>query len=213
MYLYFKRTREATIEYVRAKTVLDDIILSFNKDLKMQEEDIRDVADGSKKASLENRQIIEEIKSEISEIMNQLMNLTKTKKSLLDNYDVVQKNVDDLMSQRMIILEKLRELKSSKDTVELADTTIKLAIPIRKEDALAPLTETELKILNLLAIEGNKTAPQIKGRIHLTREHTARLMKKLFSDGYVERKTSKIPYVYLLNKEMEELLGTKRAIN
>jgi hypothetical protein len=213
MYLYFKRTREATIEYVRAKTVLDDIILSFNKDLKMVEEDIRDVADGSKNASLENRRIIEEIKLDISEIMNQLMNLIKTKRSLLDNYDVVQKNVDDLMSQRMIILEKLRELKSSKDIVELVDIPRKLAIPIRKEDALAPLTETELKILNLLAIEGNKTAPQIKGRIHLTREHTARLMKKLFSDGYVERKTGKIPYVYLLNKEMEELLGTKRAIN
>jgi hypothetical protein len=179
----------------------------------MVEEDIRDVADGSKNASLENRRIIEEIKLDISEIMNQLMNLIKTKRSLLDNYDVVQKNVDDLMSQRMIILEKLRELKSSKDIVELVDIPRKLAIPIRKEDALAPLTETELKILNLLAIEGNKTAPQIKGRIHLTREDTARLMKKLFSDGYVERKTGKIPYVYLLNKEMEELLGTKRAIN
>jgi len=55
-------------------------------------------------------------------------------------------------------------------------------------------------------LEGPKTAPEIKDRIRLSREHTARLMKKLYEEGYLERDTSKIPFKYRVKKEMEKLL-------
>jgi DNA-binding Lrp family transcriptional regulator len=34
--------------------------------------------------------------------------------------------------------------------------------------------------------------PEIKGKIKLSREHTARLMKKLYESGYLERETSHV---------------------
>jgi DNA-binding Lrp family transcriptional regulator len=61
-------------------------------------------------------------------------------------------------------------------------------------------------VLEILALEGPKTAPEIKDRIKLSREHTARLMKKVYEEGYVERGTTKIPFKYRIKKEMEKLL-------
>jgi DNA-binding Lrp family transcriptional regulator len=60
--------------------------------------------------------------------------------------------------------------------------------------------------LKLLADDSPKTAPEIREEIKLTREHTARLMKKLYEEGYLERSTQKIPYTYRIKKEMLKLL-------
>jgi len=79
-------------------------------------------------------------------------------------------------------------------------------IPIKREKALARLTPTEIAVLEMLASEGAKTAPEIKERVKLSREHTARLMKKLYEEGYLERDTSKIPFKYSVKKEMEKFL-------
>ncbi|HDD70352.1 MAG TPA: MarR family transcriptional regulator, partial [Candidatus Bathyarchaeota archaeon] len=65
---------------------------------------------------------------------------------------------------------------------------------------------TELTVLEMLSSEGPKTAPEIKERIKLSREHTARLMKKLYEEGYLERDTNKIPFKYRIKKEMEKIL-------
>jgi DNA-binding MarR family transcriptional regulator len=79
-------------------------------------------------------------------------------------------------------------------------------IPIRRDKAIAALTDTELSVLEMLSTEGPKTAPEIKEKVHLSREHTARLMKKLYEEGYLERETGKIPFKYSIKKEMGKLL-------
>jgi DNA-binding IclR family transcriptional regulator len=58
----------------------------------------------------------------------------------------------------------------------------------------------------MLSKEGAKTAPEIKERVRLSREHTARLMKKLYEEGYLEREAGKIPFKYSIKKEMEKLM-------
>jgi predicted HTH transcriptional regulator len=79
-------------------------------------------------------------------------------------------------------------------------------IPIRRDKALAALTETEVAVLEFLSAEGPKTAPEIKEKVQLSREHTARLMKKLYEEGYLERETYKLPFKYRVKAEMEKLL-------
>jgi DNA-binding Lrp family transcriptional regulator len=88
----------------------------------------------------------------------------------------------------------------------IPEPNVQTVIPIKRDRALAPLTETELSVLEMLASEGPKTAPEIKDRVKLSREHTARLMKKLYEGGYLERDTTKIPFKYSVKKEMEALL-------
>jgi DNA-binding MarR family transcriptional regulator len=79
-------------------------------------------------------------------------------------------------------------------------------ILIKRDKAMAALTDTELAVLEMLSTEGPKTAPEIKERVQHSREHTARLMKKLYEEGYLERETGKIPFKYSVKKEMEKLL-------
>ena len=71
---------------------------------------------------------------------------------------------------------------------------------------MAALTDTEIAVLEMLIKDGPKTAPEIKEKINLSREHTGRLMKKLYEEGYLERGSGKIPFRYSIKKEMEILL-------
>lgn len=64
---------------------------------------------------------------------------------------------------------------------------------------LGALTPTELAILRLLVREGSKSAPDICHHLQKSREHAARLMKKMYDEGYVEREMAKLPYKYKLS--------------
>ncbi len=59
-------------------------------------------------------------------------------------------------------------------------------------------TPTELQVLALLSEQGPKSAPEIGHLVGRSREHSARLMKKLFEEGYVKRDQSRIPFRYSL---------------
>ena len=74
------------------------------------------------------------------------------------------------------------------------------------EDTLAKLTPTERGVLELLA-NGGKAAPEIGRIVAKSREHTARLMKSLFEQGFVEREANRQPYEYRLNEKVREVLG------
>jgi DNA-binding Lrp family transcriptional regulator len=86
-------------------------------------------------------------------------------------------------------------------------------VPIKRDKAMASLTDTEVEVLEFLSAEGPKTAPEIKEKVRLSREHTARLMKKLYEEGYLERETGKLPFKYSIKKEMEKLLKKPESQN
>jgi predicted HTH transcriptional regulator len=103
---------------------------------------------------------------------------------------------------------KVADLQEQVQKLSLApELKVEPVIPIKRDKAMAALTNTEVAVLEMLAAEGAKTAPEIKERVQLSREHTARLMKKLYEEGYLERETGKIPFKYKVKKEMERLLG------
>jgi len=61
------------------------------------------------------------------------------------------------------------------------------------------LDETELAVINLLNNK-SRSSVEIKDLISKSREHAARLMKKLFDLGLVARDNSKRPFVYQLTE-------------
>lgn len=71
------------------------------------------------------------------------------------------------------------------------------------------MTETENRILQFLLVEGPMTAPDIEKQIGKTREHTSRLMKKLWREGYVERDTHTMPFIYKPTKGLKRILDEK----
>jgi predicted HTH transcriptional regulator len=116
----------------------------------------------------------------------------------------LNKDIADLKEKFNDVTRIQQELK--KQVFEIPETKIETAIPIKRERALAPLTETELHVLEIIAEGGEKTAPEIKDLIKLTREHSARLVKKLYEEGYLERSTEKTPYAYRVKEEMLKIL-------
>ncbi len=62
------------------------------------------------------------------------------------------------------------------------------------------LTETEQEILRQISVR-NLTTKDLQSSLGKTREHTARLLKKLFDAGYIERDQSTKPYSYRLTKK------------
>jgi DNA-binding MarR family transcriptional regulator len=57
---------------------------------------------------------------------------------------------------------------------------------------------------------GEGSVPEIRDRIGKTREHTARLLKKLFDRGFIDRNTSGMPYRYNIRKEIRELIKEQK---
>jgi hypothetical protein len=64
-------------------------------------------------------------------------------------------------------------------------------------------TPTELQVLTMLANEGPKSAPEIGRIVGRSREHTARLMKRLFEEGYIRRDQTRIPFRYSLVERLK----------
>ena len=79
-------------------------------------------------------------------------------------------------------------------------------IPVEGDNILQQITGTELEVLKMIVDLGEGTVPEIKGVIGKTREHTARLLKKLYEKGYIDRNTSSMPYRYSIRKEIRELI-------
>lgn len=55
------------------------------------------------------------------------------------------------------------------------------------------------------------TSRDIQITLNKSREHTSRLMKKFFDDGYVQRNTSSKPYTYSITNKGKERLGLVEA--
>lgn len=214
--LYYRRIRKTQEAYEDAKSVVGDVIISFNKQLERQEERLDAVAQKIDVVSSKSGKIVKEMKhrdGRMVDLTSKIKATLETERKLSTRLKEVDGRIGDLVTTQKAMLQKIEgfEKKAEREIPVMPEAKIEAAIPIKKERALAPLTETELNLLEILAKEGRKTAPEIRERIKLTREHTARLMKKLYEDGYLERETQKIPYTYRIREEMLKILRKREA--
>jgi hypothetical protein len=83
--------------------------------------------------------------------------------------------------------------------IQIIPVPRKILLPGGETGSLSSITTpTELQVLALLSDQGPKSAPEIGNLVSRSREHSARLMKKLFEEGYVKRDQSRIPFRYSL---------------
>ena len=211
---YYKQISKAKKEYDKAKGIIEDIVLSFNRELKREANRLEIITykvDGSlakSDNSIERIKNIEKIVLPIKEKINKINEITSTFLSTTSRIEKHIQNFDDSNQKINNRIEKLEEKMTS--LTELPEIIRESVIPIRREKALGAITDTEIKVLEVLSLEGGKTAPEMKNKINLSREHTARLMKKLYEKGYLERETGKIPFRYRVKKEMEKFLNNSK---
>ncbi|MDG6222725.1 MAG: MarR family transcriptional regulator [Candidatus Bathyarchaeota archaeon] len=216
LFLYYKRIITLRHEYHNAKGIVSDIVVSIDNQLMRQKEGVLYVAHKIEKVAVENQEVakkVEEYEEKLIKISNRITDFPSDfEEKFSGQINEIRNEFEGIKETQEKVFEKLVEIEKIKYERHAPDVKIKAAIPIKKEKALEPLTETELIVLETIGKEGEKTAPEIQKMISLTREHTARLMKKLYKDGYLERDTHRMPYVYRLKEEMEKILK-RREIN
>lgn len=208
--LYYKEMRKIQMEYEEAKGIIGDVIISFNRDIEGERQKLSAVSSEMEMLLSENKKIqkkIEDHASHLSKLSTKIEEASRLEPHLSAQLEETRKNIADLISDQRHVDQRVTKLEQlSQEVPQVQDTKIEMAIPIKRERALASLTQTELDVLEVLSSEGRKTAPEIKERINLTREHTARLMKNLYERGYLERNTEKIPYSYSVKDAMLKIL-------
>jgi len=255
---YFKQLRKAKREYEKARDTVEDIVLSFNRELRREAGRIEAVSfrvegtaaqaeAGLRKAgNLEERVTpleakVNQVNTEVGAITSLVGSVSESNAKMLEKVSSIDATAVDakLHSFQTASEEKLIGVDSKVREIETSQAALKAKIsgleeqlqklsaapaagselamptpvmPIKRDKAIASLTETEVAVLEFLVAEGSKTAPEIKEKVQLSREHTARLMKKLYEEGYVERETGKLPFRYSVKKEMEKLLRKPEPI-
>ena len=212
---YYRQVQRVRKEYEKAREAVGDIVVSFNRELRQEAERTELMAYKVEALSSKSERAI----NKAEETYKRVQSLEEKLSKVLEHKEETSKKIVDIDEKVSALSAALERLNLKVSEVEeqtrqfsmVPEAKIEAVIPIKREKALAPLTETELAVLEMLASEGPKTAPEIKERIKLSREHTARLMKKLYEGGYLERDTSKIPFKYNVKKEMENILKKKET--
>ena len=212
-YLRLYRNKVVLVEkeYENAKNIIRNIVIT----LKKRQEDQENKIDGilynieglSSRVELLDSTIKDQNKEILSiedDIKTSLLANAKMGRRLLDIDEVILSGV---ISRRGLDSSLLGIEKES--TAILQDSTTQLQAPVWNKSVLNSLTDTEKQILTILVKQGEKTAPEIEKIIDKTREHTSRLMKKLFRDGFVNRNARKIPYVYKANNDLIEIISVE----
>lgn len=208
---YYKHIVKVKEEYEKAKAAFNEVILSFTRELERTTESLETVtykAEASATRSTEALSKAEGLEEKLKALEAKVKEASESSNKTLARISDVEKQFRDAAASHQEIISKVSVLEEKllSSSIPPLEAHVETVIPIKKEKALAHLTETELAVLEMLAVEGPKTAPEIKDKIKLSREHTARLMKKLYEEGYLERDASKIPFKYSVKKELEKIL-------
>lgn len=208
---YYSLIRRAQAEYEKARETVEDVVLSFNRELKRETEKLDLVAykiEGNNSRIETGIKSIDKLERRIAPIEERLTEFSRQSAGDLTKLtDVGSKitMIEEANSNLKIQITNLEE--QFQKTIASPEIRMEPVIPIKRDKAMSALTDTEITVLQFLSTEGAKTAPEIKEKVQLSREHTARLMKKLYEEGYLERETGKIPFKYSVKKEMEKLMA------
>ena len=111
----------------------------------------------------------------------------------------LEKSIEGMLTQHKQILQELENRSRS-----VPSPSQPRAVP--QDPVLDRLTPTERETLQVLK-EGPLHAPELGRRVNKSREHMARLMKRLYLEGYVDRETDRPPFRYKLNDKLLSSLG------
>ena len=208
---YYRQIRKAQKEYEKARDAVEDIVLSFNRELKREAERLELVAykvEGSAAKADASLKRVDSVEQKIAPIENKMKAIAENDGSVLSKITEVDTKTQNIEAAHQTLKTRITELEEQVQKLAVVpEIPSEPVIPIRRDKAMSTLTDTELIVLEMLSAEGPKTAPEIKDRVKLSREHTARLMKKLYEKGYLERETGKIPFRYSVKTEMKNFLN------
>ncbi|MGQ9718542.1 MAG: hypothetical protein ACUVWK_01630 [Nitrososphaerales archaeon] len=179
---YLPKIRRITKEQMEASEIVKGMILEISNRLSQQDQRIID----------------QQVRLDVIELKLEQLSKVLGKEG---REGVRVQETSDTKQILQEVKDMLRDLE--KGRVEIPRVVKKREVKVI--ELLEGLSPTERLVIGLLK-EGALTVRQIQQKINKSREHTARLMKKLFESGYVLRNEKKMPYVYETTEKGRELI-------
>lgn len=207
----FKRERSL---YDDSKQIVRGVVSTFEKRVQNEDEKIEALTTQTAKmytyyekladTQISQRERIDYLAKNLEVSLNNDVKLLNSMVKVKNDLNDMTARLEDVGKE---VLEKVEALPQAVAPTE----KVRYPIPI-SESAIAKLTQTELSVLTLLGNEGSKPAPELSRAMNKSREHIARLMKKLYDEGYVDREMTQIPYRYKVNDKVKALTAGLRPI-
>ena len=192
-YIVYQRVVMAQEEYEDSKDAVRNISLGFTRQVKRIESEL----DRIEREALQAKYMANEAMNSGQGTGDANLKGLEKVKDLSDRVDNIESSLESMRGD-------LQKIASQPRIVQQVPVTA--PIPVEGDNILQQITGTELEVLKMIVDLGEGTVPEIKGVIGKTREHTARLLKKLYEKGYIDRNTSSMPYRYSIRKEIRELI-------
>jgi chaperonin cofactor prefoldin len=192
-YIVYQRVVMAQEEYEDSKDAVRNISSGFTRQVKRMESEL----DRIESEALQAKYMANEAMNSGQGTGDATLKGLEKVKELSDRVDTIETSIESMRGD-------LQKIASQPRIVQQVPVTA--PIPVEGDNILQQITGTELEVLKMIVDLGEGTVPEIKDVIGKTREHTARLLKKLYEKGYIDRNTSSMPYRYSIRKEIRELI-------
>ncbi len=197
-FIYYKRIKQAQTEYEGSK----DLVRSITHVFVSQVEKISKSIARMQRDASDAQHVAGEALDTSRDAIGAAEESREETKRLAERINDVDKSISSMREE----IQKLVE----RPAIAPVQARVEAPIPVEGDAVLENLTETELEVLALIEEIGEGTVPEIRERIGKTREHTARLLKKLYERGFIDRNTSGMPYRYSVRKEIKELIQQQK---
>jgi hypothetical protein len=192
-YIVYQRVVMAQAEYEDSKDAVRNISSGFTRQVKRMESEL----DRIEREALQAKYMASEAINSRQETGDATLKGLEKVKELSDRVENIESSIEAMRGD-------LQKIASQPRIVHQVPVTA--PIPLESDNILQQITGTEFDVLKMIVDLGEGTVPEIKDVIGKTREHTARLLKKLYEKGYIDRNTSSMPYRYSIRKEIRELI-------
>jgi len=197
-FLYYRRIKQARGEYEGAKDLVKSITLGFSTRLSKLSKSVERIEEEAKYIRHETGEALKAGSVALKAAREGLMETRK----LAHRIEETERAVESVKTAVHKLERGYRPLNAQK--------AVESPIPLQQDAVLEQLTRTEVEVLVIIEDLGEGSVPEIRERIKKTREHTARLLKKLYERGFIDRNTSSMPYRYYIRKEIREIIQQQK---
>lgn len=199
-WIFYQRIKMAQAEYEDSKESVRNITFGFTRQVKRIEDEVQRLERETNQAKYIASEAIRSNQGNNQAAIESMKKIQKVDERI----DQIESSIDD-------IKEEVKKLsKEPRPVIIPKGVEVDAPIPVQEEDIFRELTETELDVLRLIVDMKEGTVPEVREEIDKTREHTARLLKKLYDQGFIDRNTSSMPYRYYIRPEIKDLLLEKK---
>ena len=199
-----RRLDISRMSYREAKQMLSAMVGSLARRIEQNEALTREVSEQLQILSATQARLgVEGQTADKERLLGLMQDWMANVKRVIEKVDGLHKNVRSVEQEIQGMRIRVDQLSVPKGQNARAPVA---TIGVVTEDTLAKLMPTEKAVLELL-VAGSKAAPELCRLVAKSREHTARLMKSLFEQGFVEREANRQPYEYRLNDKVREALA------